>query len=730
MLKTNPLNNLLAAVLLSLILGLVLGLNSAYANPVKTDNVTASVIAEHDAATPGKSLWLALKLDIRDGWHTYWRNPGDSGEATKIKWTLPEGMHASEIHWPYPERQYVGPVANYGYHGTALHLIELRVDSDVANDETFKLQADATWLVCEEECIPEKARLEFDVKTAQTTSVNTRNEAAFSQARNTIPQKIEIESGFQYSQSDDGIRFEFAPHADLIEAQSIEYFPYDWGVVQAPARQKLVQDPAFVLLDTSKGDLKFDKTINGVLVLEFEDGQHKAYEVESQPGALTLSGLINSSTASGLPLSSALLFAFIGGIILNLMPCVFPVLFMKALNLVNHANQAPQKVRMHGVAYTMGVLASFLILAIILLSIKAAGQQVGWGFQLQSPLFVSLIAIVMFVLGLSLSGYIKIGTSLMGTGQQLASQAGYSGSFFTGVLAVLVATPCTAPFMGPALGFAFTQSSFVAIIVLLALGLGLALPYLLITFVPALSRYLPKPGLWMEHLQQLLAFPMFATVAWLVWVVSQQAGSNAVFLLLLAFILVTFSIWLWQSSRNASSRWRLVGSIGTIASLFLVGSIVVFTNNSGSSNTSALSTTSTNSYSGPSYQAFDESKLEQLREQGLPAFVNMTAAWCITCLANERVALSSPEIKDFFEERNISYFKGDWTNQDKGISKYLAQFGRNSVPLYVYYPKNSGPPKVLPQILTVSSLIENMNDDTVNKSTASQTLDQTVISNP
>lgn len=722
-----PKINKLIAYLTAILLGLSIGLSNGNANPVKTENVEASIIAEHDAVTPGKSIWLALKLDIRDGWHTYWRNPGDSGEATSIQWTLPQGMQTGEILWPYPERQYVGPVANYGYHGTALHLVELKVDSSVAMDQTFKLQADAKWLVCEEECIPEKASLEFDLSTVSEASIKTQHKAVFKQLRDTIPQKLEVESGFQYVQSDASIRFEFAPQAELIEARSIEYFPYDWGVVQAPAQQNITQDDAFILLDTQKGDLSFNKAISGVLVLQSDDGQHTAYEVESQPGALSIAAPAIASPASTLPLASALLFAFIGGIILNLMPCVFPVLFMKALSLVSHANESRAQIKMHGLAYTLGVLASFVVLAIILLSVKTAGHAVGWGFQLQSPLFVSLIAIVMFTLGLSLSGYLKIGTSFMGVGQQLASQAGYGGSFFTGVLAVIVATPCTAPFMGPALGFAFTQSAFVAIAVLLALGLGLALPYLLLTLVPAFSHYLPKPGLWMERFQQFLAFPMYASAAWLVWVVSQQAGSNAVFLLLLAFILVAFSIWLWQSSRNSSSVWRLIGGIGSVSSLFFVGSIVVFTNNSVPSNLGHPSVGQSNSSSGPEYQVFDEHELTRIRQQGRAAFVNMTAAWCITCLANERVALSSAEIKTFFEDNDISYFKGDWTNQDEHISNYLAEFGRNSVPLYVYYPKNSGSPKVLPQILTVSSLIENISDESTIDELADDAVGQLLV---
>ena len=700
----------LKRVLTLLVIAFVLSAQSTNANPISTDNVTASIIAEHDSVAPGTSLWIALKLAVREGWHTYWRNPGDSGAATSITWTLPDGFSAGEILWPYPERQYVGPVANYGYHGTALHLVELKVDSTVAVDTPFKLRADANWLVCEEECIPEKARLDFKVNTALAPIVNSHHEAAFALTRASIPKKLDLKSGFQYGDTGDTIRFEFAPHPELIEASSIEYFPYDWGLTQAPAEQQLTQDAAFISIDTKKGDLSFDKAISGILVVQAADGSKASYELESQPGTLSIGAQINTTASKSLELSSALLFAFLGGIILNLMPCVFPVLFVKALNLVNHATDSSSTMRLHGLVYTAGVLASFLVLALILLSVKAAGEQIGWGFQLQSPLFVSLVAIVMFTLGLSLSGYLKIGTRFMGVGSELADQPAYTGSFFTGVLAVVVATPCTAPFMGPALGFAFTQSSIVSIAVLLALGFGLALPYLLISMLPALANYLPKPDLWMERLQQLLAFPMYATAAWLVWVVSQQAGSNAVFLLLLAFILVAFSIWLWQSTRNASRTWKLLGACGTISSIIVVATIVLFAIDTYTTSPSVVVDGGNKTSTGPSYQNFDEAELTRLRQDGRAVFVNMTAAWCITCLANERVALSSPKIKTFFEENDISYFKGDWTNQDENISKYLQQFGRNSVPLYVYYPKNSATPKVLPQILTVASLIQNIDE--------------------
>jgi len=512
-------------------------------------------------------------------------------------------------------------------------------------------------------------------------------------------------------------------------AKKVEYFPYDWGLISAPAEQQTVLDPNFVSITTKKSDLSFAESVQGVLVVHQKNGRFKAFEVESQHGVLNLAAdsSINSSLAntslpalslpgSSLPTLSALsalLFALLGGLILNLMPCVFPVLSMKAMNLVAHNHQSVSVVRKHGLMYTLGILMCFTLLGIALIAVKAAGQQIGWGFQLQSPYFVSLLIVVLFVLGLSLSGYLEVGTSLMGVGNELAHKSGYAGSFFTGVLAVVVATPCTAPFMGPAIGFALTQSNSVTLMVLMALGLGLALPFLLLSFIPILSNVLPKPGAWMKTFQQFLAFPMFASAAWLVWVLGQQTDINGVFSILMVLILITFTLWLWQKTRTTTMPAKAFATLACVSLLIGAGTQVhrlsSFTNNAQASATNnAQADTSTNQY-----QAFQASTLDSLREQGQAVFVNMTAAWCITCLANEKVALSSAELETFFSDNKITYLKGDWTNQDAEITEYLQSFGRNSVPLYVFYPARNGNdaqslPIVLPQILTVDTVVDSM----------------------
>lgn len=701
------------------------GSSLAQANQAVTDNVVARLVSEQSIVQPGASFSVALQLDIRDGWHTYWRNPGDSGQATSIRWNLPDGITAGEIQWPFPERQYVGPVANYGYHGTAMHLVELQLSEDWPAGKPIVLHADANWLVCEEECIPESGSVSLQVATGELARVDPIQAPVFNKLRETLPNSLAIASGYQYAADGRGLRLEFAAHAKLSKATKLEYFPFDWGFVSAPAEQQVIIDDAFVSITTTKGDLVFSNVVGGLLVATSTSGAQQAFAVESTAGPLfTDASLpntaskesVNAPTSQPLGLLAALVLALLGGVILNLMPCVFPVLFIKALSLVSRSGEQAASNRRHGLAYTFGILVCFMVLGFALIMIRAAGQQVGWGFQLQSPVFVSLVAMVLFVLGLSLSGFVEIGTSFMGAGSSLASRPGYRGSFFTGVLAVVVATPCTAPFMGPAIGFAVTQSAPVTISVLLALGVGLALPYLVLSFVPALTHFLPRPGVWMQRVQQLLAFPLYASAAWLVWVLGQQSGINGVFVLLMLFILAALVIWVWQVTQPVRGAWQWFGRVSAVLLVMVMISLFAMLDSKSSRGFNGVSQGDPSSRSnagsqGTDYKVFSQAELTRLRNSNQPVLVNMTAAWCITCLANEKVALSSEQLRDYFAANGIVYMKGDWTNQDASITEYLASFGRSSVPLYVYYPPNAGPPRVLPQLLTVATVIDHIEAD-------------------
>jgi thiol:disulfide interchange protein DsbD len=381
------------------------------------------------------------------------------------------------------------------------------------------------------------------------------------------------------------------------------------------------------------------------------------------------------------------------------MPCVFPVLSLKVLSLSSHAAGSQREQRLHGVAYAAGVMLAFLALAAVLLTLQAGGAAIGWGFHLQKPWFVAALVYLFFVMGLSMSGVVEFGTSIMGVGGALQEKDGYAGSFFTGVLASVVASPCTAPFMGAALGFAFTQSMPVALTVFLALGFGMALPFLVLSFVPALARRMPKPGAWMLTFKQVLAFPLYATVVWLLWVLGQQTGPDAMALVVGSCVLLALAAWLYQQRQASRGFWRYLSFAVILVCIGASASVL---------RSSFLETATSVAVAGEgeNYETYTDARLAQLRAEGKPVFVNMTAAWCITCLVNERVALSSESFIDGLAEKGVVYLKGDWTNNDPAITAVLKQYNTSGVPLYLMFPADaSKPAEQLPQILTESIML-------------------------
>ena len=404
-------------------------------------------------------------------------------------------------------------------------------------------------------------------------------------------------------------------------------------------------------------------------------------------GQATTNPIIPDQGADGLPYM--LLLALIGGAILNLMPCVFPILSLKVLAFANDKKHAQS---LHGISYTIGVVMSFIVVAAILISLRAAGEAIGWGFHLQSPTFVALLAYLFFVMGLGLSGAIEMGTSWMNVGGKLASKSGYTGSFFTGILATVVASPCTAPFMGTALGFAIAQSNLVALSVFAALGLGMALPVLCLSFSNKLLAKIPKPGPWMDQLKQLLAFPLYATTVWLCWVIGNQVGVNGMAIILVGCTLIALAIWLWPQG----TWWkRSIAALVAALALSIPSGSLLDTNDNTASNSIPYS----------------PDTLAQLRQQGQPVFINITADWCITCLANEKISLGTSAVKQTLSELGYTYLKGDWTNYDPTITKLLEQYGRSGIPFYIVYPgDNSSEGRILPQILTKDIVIDALHE--------------------
>jgi thiol:disulfide interchange protein DsbD len=684
----------------------------------QTDNVRAELVAELSSVSPGASFWVALRLDIRKGWHTYWRNPGDSGEPTRIRWSLPAGVTASDIHWPFPRRIPYGPLVNYGYENRVLHLVRMQVDDRWAPGQALEATADASWLVCEDICIPEAASFRLTLPAATGPArLDPASAAEIDRARARLPATPPLPGRVEVR--GDSLVLDVATGVDGANISSAIFFPYEWGYVEPAGAQELEVRGDRLNLKMVRGE-NVPEVLDGVLVIEERNGDstlERAVEISAarEVSKSAVSGATSIASIDGAGagvdgvggLAGALALAFLGGLILNLMPCVFPVLSVKAIGIVGHAARSSRHLRLSGLVYTAGVLAFMALVGGVLIALKGAGAEIGWGFQLQSPAFVAVMALILFTLGLSLSGYFAFGASVMGWGGGLAGRSDAMGSFYTGALAALVATPCTAPFMGAAIGFALAQPWAAALLVMLALGLGLAFPYLMLTWIPGLAGRLPRPGPWMDRLKQLLAFPLYAAAAWLVWVLSMQTGPPGVIAVLSAMILVAFAIWLLRATRDAGRKWRLAGSFATaLAAVAAIGLgllpqvLLPVPGEAAAARAERLAKD----------KPFSTARLQELRAAGTPVFVNITAAWCITCKVNEQVALSSERVARVFSDRGIVYLKGDWTNRDAEISRYLRSYGRGGVPLYVVYDAAGNEPRVLPQLLTETLVLEAVKD--------------------
>jgi thiol:disulfide interchange protein len=662
--------------------------------PDPKDLVKAELVAERTSVTPGSTLWVDLHLAIKPGWHVYWRNPGDSGLPTTIEWNLPEGFAAGNILWLVPERFVQSGIGNYGYAGSADLLVPISVANEVPAGGISALSAEASWLVCAEICIPGGASLSLSLPVvAGPITLDPAAAALFAEVRRQLPLQAAFETRFVSGADDYRL---LVPEAALagLKAPTGTFFPNDGSLIDHAAEPRASRgtDGLEIVLKKVSTRAVAPATLDGALALRGADGAERAFEISASPAAALPAGI-------GLAGWQALLLAFLGGVVLNAMPCVFPILSLKLLSLAGQAHGHRSEQLGHGLAYTAGVLVSFAALGGTLLALRAGGRAIGWGFQLQTPLFVAVIAYLLFAMGLSLSGVATFGTGFAGTGGKLARRSGLTGTFFTGVLATIVATPCTAPFMGAALGFAVIAPAAVAIGIFLALGLGLAAPYLIATITPGWQRVLPRPGGWMELVKQLLAFPLYGTVAWLVWVLIQEAGPGQSLAALFGLVLVGFAVWIYGRTRLAAPLGQRLGiglaAAGTAAAILLAAS---------------LPTTGEKVANAPpqgrlAYEPFTAQRLSALEATGKPVFVNLTASWCVTCLINERVALDSEAVRQAFAARGIVALKGDWTTQNPEITALLQQFGRSGVPLYLLYG-GKGEPVILPQILTASSVLD------------------------
>ncbi len=666
--------------------------------PVKAQHLTAELVSLAPAIAPAGTLQVGLVLTLEEHWHVYWINAGDSGEPPKIIWTLPDGITAGPMKFPIPSRLPLGPLMDFGYEDEVAFPVQLTAASSLGPGP-IHLDAKVSWLVCREVCIPGKAHLGLDLTVSPDATAPAQTVGALGEALTLIPRPLPADAKFTVTGGKTDFVFTLTTGKRETNA---EFYPFDEDQIANAAPQQIEPLSDGVRLRVRRSeDLKtLPPTLHGV----FKLSDTIAYDVTAPvvPGEIAPApgaGTPGAAT-SGVTTLAAIGLAFLGGIILNLMPCVFPVLFLKGLALLQSSGQERKHLRSHGLVYTLGILVSFWAIVGVLLALRAGGSQAGWGFQLQSPVFLTLLAAGIFFFALSLAGLFDIGLSLTSVGGDLAQKQGYTGSFFTGVLATVVATPCTAPLMGAAIGFALAQPATITFAVFTALGLGLAAPYLLLSFQPAWTRILPRPGAWMETFKQLTAVIFFATVIWLVYVygslfaggASGGQGIYRVALLLGCFLMLAVAGWVlgkWPARWTSTVAAILIAVIGLAIPLYQPKDTTLV------------------------WTPYSQQALDQARAAGHPVFIDFTAAWCLSCQVNERLVLKSSDVQHQFSKNDVTLLRADWTQYDPEITKQLASVKRSGVPTYVIYPAavNSSP-DVLPELLTKDIVLTALDKDT------------------
>ncbi len=700
----------------------MLAAGSVCAAPVKTEHVSAELVAERSAVQPGQSVQIGLRLQHAPHWHTYWRNPGDSGLPTTLRWTLPDGSHVGDIEWPAPKRLPIGPLVNYGYEGDLLLPLRYTAPATARAGDTLTLRAQANWLVCKDICIPENATLQLrlPIIAASATPGATEHTPLFERtaAEKAVPLR-DWTAQLQRAGRDLLLTIEAKTATATADLPPVHVFPYPEQLI-VPAQHDAYRTPrGYAVKLTLQDGATLPPALRGIAVAQGEPalgaptvwgGTHRSIEFDAPvrnvaaitlpAAAQSLSGAAGTTPrvdtslshhAPSLSVLTALVLAFVGGMILNLMPCVFPVLSIKLLALAQHSAHK-RSLRSHALAYSGGVVLSFLALAAALLALRAMGSAVGWGFQLQEPAVVFALTLLFFAIGLNLLGGFELGHFVPMRLAAWRSQRPACDAFASGVLAVVAASPCTAPFMGAALGFAITQSALVALGVFAALGAGMALPYALLVLMPGWRARLPRPGAWMARLKQLLAVPMFATVVWLLWVLGQQAGSDASMRALLALLGLAMLLSLVRLPRVRSA-------VGKAVAMALFVSVLAWSWPEALPPVAHAQAPKPQASDGP-WEAYDETVLAQRIAQGQPVFIDFTAAWCVSCQVNKRLVLHSDETLRAFAQAKVTLMRADWTNRDVRITNALARLGRNGVPVYVLI-RPGREPLLLPEILTV-----------------------------
>lgn len=667
-------------------------------------NVQAELIPEMSSIQPGKTNRIGLRLKMKPGWHTYWHNPGDSGLETRISWILPEGFHASPIRFPVPHMVSNSGLINFAYEDEAFLITEISVPDTAKVGTAVRVFAKVDWLECADVCIPGKAELSTTFKIENASRPNEGAAVSFAESDRRYPVATDLFKVRASRFGKDLFLVAEPVNGRIPKDASFSFFPWDGDLIQTPqevieqnekrVKIRLHPDPGHKDIHVLRGALFSAKGFEEIFGAS--KSGHSAIWVETEIGSGGESG--------GMALWLVLLYAFLGGLILNLMPCVFPVLSIKIVGFVRNAGGDAALIRKQGWVYFAGVVGSFLAIAAVLMTLRSGGEALGWGFQLQSPVFVGFLIYLIFMVGLNLMGVFEFG-GFSNVGGELVYQKGVSGAFWSGVLAVLIASPCTGPFMGAALGFALAQPPAIGLLVFLFLGIGMGLPYLLLSYKQNWLKKLPKPGEWMNVFKQIMAFPMFATAVWLFWVYGKQTGTDSVAIMLLGLMIVSVVAWIW-------GRWNLPHKTPTVriaarlAMLFLAG-LAIYTAVFAASQKKEPMGMSHGAASGIPWETWAPDRVKALEKEGKPYFIDFTAAWCLTCQVNKKTSLSSDRVRTVLGEKGIIPLLADWTDYNPVISEALAKYGRSGIPVYVFYDGTpGGEGTLLPEVLTEKIVLE------------------------
>ena len=641
---------------------------------------SVEVTSESEAMMKGDELLLGLNFKLTPGWHTYWKNPGDAGEGASVTWQLPKGFQASEILWPGPEAIPVEPLMTFGYEDEITLLTKIKALDAAVFPAIVK--AKVSWYTCKDICVPQEANLELTIQNGEKVNTFFANE--LSNVFLNLPK--ELSSKHRVEALDDNYFLQMELDGNT-PVSSAYFFPEEYGLSSYSKEQilEINKNSLSLQISQSEVDLKL-QNFAGVLLLNNQDSR-TFFNVN-----LNLNNNQKQESLSISELVLTIIFAFIGGLILNAMPCVFPILSIKILNFVEQSEGSKEKMIQHGLSFSAGVLLTFLSIAGLLLLLKSGGESIGWGYQLQSPLMVTILIYLFVAIGITFMSNLVLGGQLAQLGNINQGYGDITSSFLTGVLAVIVASPCTAPFMGSAVGIALLQPGFITIAIFVSLGLGFAAPYLLLSFYPSLLKVLPKPGAWMETLKQFMAFPMWGSALWLTWVLSGQVQTDSVLMVLLGALFIALGLWILEKNQSSDgfAKWMSLSSVTILlgAALWLAPTDY--------ENIEQDTSSDLNSYS--------PELLDSLLAENKPVFLNFTADWCITCKVNEAIVLNQVSIKNALESKGIVYLKADWTRKDETIANKLAEYGRTGVPLYLLY-SSEGIPVILPELLTEDMLL-------------------------